>query len=236
MSGSSRRPPPLRSRLPRSRQSLSSSSASSTTTQSLYIETDSGNRISRQSSVKGSQYIVLGGKTLIDHRVVLRGDLHRPDTKSAIIAIGRYCVLEEGVSITPPGRAPPSASSSSATTDAAASASAAQVTPETGLVHIPSKVGSYVYMGPGTTSEAASIGSCVYIGAKCKIGKFTVIKECVVVEAGAEIAAYQVIPPFSRVAGAPARVVEELPESAEQVLELYARRVYAGIDVEAPFR
>lgn len=173
---------------------------------------------------------MLGGKTLIDHNVVLRGDLHRPDSKSAVIAIGRYCVLEEEVSITPPGRAPPSSSSSSGSSNAHP-----QVTKETGLIHLPAKLGSYVHMCHGSVSEAASIGSCVYIGRGCKIGKFAVIKECVAIEDGAEVPAYQVIPPFSRVAGVPAQVVGELPESAEQVLELHARRVYAGINVPAPF-
>lgn len=122
-----------------------------------YIETESGNRISRKSSVQGSQFIMLGGKTFIDHGVTLRGDLHRPDSKSAVIAIGRYCVLEENVAITPPGRAP------------AGGMSQAQVTPETGLVHIPAKIGSYVHIGSGTVSEAASIGSNVYIGKNCSI-------------------------------------------------------------------
>lgn len=143
-SSNSRRPPPLRSRVPLKPRTE-------------YIETDSGNRISRRSSVQGSQFIMLGGRTLIDHGVTLRGDLHRPDSKNASIAIGRYCVLEENVSIIPPGRKP------------SGTLSQMQVTKETGLVHIPVKIGSYVHIGTGTVSEAASIASNVYIGSNCQI-------------------------------------------------------------------
>lgn len=62
------------------------------------------------------------------------------------------------------------------------------------------------------------------------------IKECVTIADNTVIPAYQVIAAFSKVQGVPAQVVDELPESAEQVLELHARKVYAGIDVGgAPF-
>ncbi|ANB13556.1 dynactin subunit 5 [Sugiyamaella lignohabitans] len=171
---------------------------------SEYIETESGNRISRKSAIQGSRYIVLGGKSLIEHNAVLRGDLHRPDSNGPVIAIGRYTILGAKCSITPPLKS------------------------ET---RYPVKIGSYVHIGENTSIQAASIGSHVYIGNNCDIGKFAIIKEAVVIEDNTVIPPFTVISSFSKVSGSPAKLVEELPESADDVIELYTRRLYAGIDV-----
>lgn len=106
-----------------------------------------------------------------------------------------------------------------------------QISPETGRIHFPIKVGSCVYIGANTVVEAAQIGSCVYIGKNCKIGEFAIIKDCVYIEDGTVIPSYVSISSFSRVSGNPCQLVDELPESTEQVLEGFCRKVYAGIDV-----
>lgn len=204
-------------------------------TKSDFIETESGNRISKNANILDARSIIIKRNTFIDHNVTLRGDLRRPNDKTpsspsksghhgsssthTAIAIGRYCILDRDVMIVPPGRDPTAATEP-------------QVCAETGLVHLPIKIGSYVHIGVGTTVEAASIGSHVFIGRNCTIGRFVVIRECVYVEDNAVIPDYQVIPPFSRVRGSPAQVVEELPESYEQILELHARSMYSGINDE----
>lgn len=71
-----------------------------------YIETDSGNKVSRQCTIVGSQNIILGGKTIIQPGVIVRGDLRRAGVSSSgnavVVAVGKYCVLGEGSIIRPP--------------------------------------------------------------------------------------------------------------------------------------
>ncbi|CAH1763859.1 10965_t:CDS:2 [Entrophospora sp. SA101] len=70
---------------------------------SEYIETDTGNKVSRKSVICGSQNIILGGKTIIQTDCVIRGDLRRTGTGHAVVvAIGRYCLLSRGCIIRPP--------------------------------------------------------------------------------------------------------------------------------------
>lgn len=83
--------------------------------------------------------------------------------------------------------------------------------------------------------EAATIGSCVYIGDNCKIGKFSIIKDCVVIKDNTVIPPYAVVSHFSMVSQEPPNELTQLPESADQVLEVHARKVYSGIQVDAPF-
>ncbi|CAN6644694.1 hypothetical protein TRVA0_020S02190 [Trichomonascus vanleenenianus] len=179
---------------------------------SEYVETQNGNRISKRSRVQGASYIVLGGKSTIESGAAVRGDLHRADSKT-IIAIGRYCYLGKDCSIVPPHR------------------KAGEKT------YYPVKIGSYVQIGEGTMCEAASIGNCVVIGRNCTIGKFAIIKDCVKIADDTVIPPYAVVAPFSAVSGVPpGQVINELPESAEDVLELDARRIYSGIELnERPF-
>lgn len=189
---------------------------------SEYIETDSGTRISRKSHIKGAQYIIIGGKTLIQDSVTLRGDLHNPPKPSSkttdpIIALGKYSILRSGCTVSPPRRRQ-------------AQTTGAEPTEISCLV----KIGSYTYIGANTNVQAAAIGTCVYVGDNVTIGPFAIIKDCVVIEDGTQVPPYAVIPPFSRVAGVPAKVTAKLPDSAPEVLELFARKYYTGIDVECP--
>lgn len=64
---------------------------------------DTGNKVSKKSTIIGSQNIVLGGKTIIQTGAVIRGDLRRAGTGHAmVVAIGKYCLLGEGCVIRPP--------------------------------------------------------------------------------------------------------------------------------------
>lgn len=79
-----------------------------------YIETDTGNKVARKATLVGTQNIMLGGKTVIQPDVMIRGDLARtiPPAQSAsggpanntAVAIGRYCFLSKGCVLRPPGR------------------------------------------------------------------------------------------------------------------------------------
>lgn len=80
-----------------------------------YIETETGNKVARKAALLGTQNIILGGKTVIQPEVLIRGDLIRTiqaSTQSATgaapnntaVSIGRYCFLSRGCCLRPPGR------------------------------------------------------------------------------------------------------------------------------------
>lgn len=60
-----------------------------------YIETASGNRVSKLSILAGSQNIVLDGKTVIMEGCILRADL-------ASLKVGKNTIVRENAIIRPP--------------------------------------------------------------------------------------------------------------------------------------
>lgn len=70
--------------------------------------------MARKATLVGTQNIMLGGKTVIQQEVMIRGDLIRslPSSSSSsggppnntAVAIGRYCFLSRGCCLRPPGR------------------------------------------------------------------------------------------------------------------------------------
>lgn len=60
-----------------------------------YIETASGNKVSKLSTLAGSQNIVLNGKTVVMEGCVLRGDL-------ASLKVGKNTVIRESAILRPP--------------------------------------------------------------------------------------------------------------------------------------
>ncbi|KAJ1831729.1 hypothetical protein LPJ63_004071 [Coemansia sp. RSA 2711] len=173
---------------------------------SEFIETDTGNKVSRRSLISGSQNIVLGGKSIVHHKCTIRGDLRRagPSHQAAIL-IGRFCSLGPHSVLRPPYKSYKAVFS-----------------------YYPLKIGDHVDIGPNSIIEAASIGSHVRIGANCIVGRFAIIKDCCLIEDGAVIAPNSVIPPFSHVAaGPPARIVAQLPESTLEAFEALSKDAYA---------
>lgn len=55
----------------------------------------SGNKVSRQTVLCGSQNIVLQGKVIVQSGAIIRGDL-------ANVRTGRYCVIGKGAVVRPP--------------------------------------------------------------------------------------------------------------------------------------
>ncbi|KAF2740252.1 trimeric LpxA-like protein [Polyplosphaeria fusca] len=167
-----------------------------------YIETDSGNKVSRRSAITGTANITLGGRTVIMADVHLRGDLHptrsttstttsssSKDVTPTSISIGRCTVISTGSTIKPPSRI------------------------SRGAVHYyPMKIGDNVFVGPNCTISAISISSHVHVGANTIIHPFAIIKENVKILPNSVIPANMVIPSGSVVGGRPARVVGEVGE------------------------
>lgn len=78
-----------------------------------YIQTTAtGNAISRRAAIYGAAHIVLGGKCIVEHRAVIRGDLTRAlrtdDTErsgtSMAISMGRYGCVGERAILRPPNK------------------------------------------------------------------------------------------------------------------------------------
>ncbi|KAM7196170.1 putative dynactin subunit 5 protein [Rhypophila sp. PSN 637] len=172
-----------------------------------YIETDTGNKVARKATLVGTQNIMLGGKTVIQQEVMIRGDLIRslPSSSSSgggppsntAVAIGRYCFLSRGCCLRPPGRLYKGV-----------------------FTYMPLRMGDHVFVGQGTVVQAASIGSHVHIGAQVVVGEFAIIKDYVRILDGSVVAPNTVIPSFSIVAGQPAKVIGEVPEGGHEAFEL----------------
>ncbi|KAK1589926.1 dynactin Arp1 p25 subunit [Colletotrichum navitas] len=155
---------------------------------------------------------MLGGKTVIQPEVMIRGDLSRTAQPSAggapanstAVAIGRYCFLSRGAVLRPPGRMYKGA-----------------------FTYMPLRMGDHVFVGQNTVIQAASLGSHIHIGRDCVIGEFAIVKDYVRVLEGTVVPPNMVIPSFSVVAGQPARVVGEVPEGGHEAFEL--RELYKTV-------
>ncbi|KAE8579181.1 hypothetical protein XENTR_v10023937 [Xenopus tropicalis] len=106
---------------------------------SEYIETASGNKVSRQSVLCGSQNIVLNGKTIVMNDCIIRGDL-------ANVRVGRHCVIKSRSVIRPPFKKF-----------------------SKGVAFFPLHIGDHVFIEEDCVVNAAQIGSYVHIGKNCVI-------------------------------------------------------------------
>ncbi|OJJ51687.1 hypothetical protein ASPZODRAFT_55442 [Penicilliopsis zonata CBS 506.65] len=181
-----------------------------------YIETDTGNKISRRSNIHGTQHIILGGKTVIQTDAVIRGDLYRlpgahpsssssttgdsgeptpapapaaPNTPSVAVSIGRYSYVSKQAVLRPPSRLHRGVHS-----------------------FYPLKIGDHVFIGERAVVEAASVGNHVHIGCDAVVGSMAILKDFAYVLDGAVIPPGMVVPSWCVVGGAPARIVGEVGE------------------------
>ncbi|KAL2222611.1 trimeric LpxA-like protein [Thermoascus aurantiacus ATCC 26904] len=176
-----------------------------------YIETDTGNKISRRSLIHGTQHIILGGKTVIQTDAVIRGDLYRlpqqqpqqpssdPDAQnqqqqqapppSVAVTIGRYSYVSKQAILRPPSRIHRGVHS-----------------------FYPLKIGDHVFIGERAVVEAATVGNHVHIGKEAVIGSMAILKDFAYVLDGAVVPPGMVVPSWCVVGGAPARIVGEVGE------------------------
>ncbi|KAL2004334.1 hypothetical protein VTN02DRAFT_3128 [Thermoascus thermophilus] len=179
-----------------------------------YIETDTGNKISRRSLIHGTQHIILGGKTVIQTDAVIRGDLYRlpqpqqqqqqsqpstdpdhpaqspaPTPPSVAITIGRYSYVSKQAILRPPSRLHRGTHS-----------------------FYPLKIGDHVFIGERAVVEAATVGNHVHIGKEAVVGSMAILKDFAYVLDGAVVPPGMVVPSWCVVGGAPARIVGEVGE------------------------
>ncbi|CAH1794182.1 unnamed protein product, partial [Owenia fusiformis] len=153
-----------------------------------YIETASGNKVSRQSVLCGSQNIVLNGKTIIMKDCIIRGDL-------ANVRIGRHCVITSKAVIRPPFKKF-----------------------SKGVAFFPLSIGDHVFIGEGSVINAAQVGSYVHIGKNCIIGRRCVLKDCCAIADNTVLPPETVVPPFTLFSGSPGLFSQELPECTQDLM------------------
>ncbi|KAF2483941.1 trimeric LpxA-like protein [Neohortaea acidophila] len=153
-----------------------SAPASRRTAKTEYIETDTGNKISRRAHIEGKQNIMLGGKTVIMSGVHLRGDLCRKPEPAAdgekektsvtAISIGRSTIIATNSIIRPPNRLHKGQ-----------------------MTYIPMRIGDNVFIGPNCHISSASISNHVHVGANSVLSSLCIIKE------GSKVLPGTVVPP-----------------------------------------
>eukprot|EP01067_Filipodium_phascolosomae_P004843 Filipodium_phascolosomae@DN2823_c0_g1_i1.p1 len=163
---------------------------------SEYIQTASGNKVSRKSVLCGSQNIQLSGRSIIKPGVVLRGDL-------ALLRIGRFVIVGENSVLRPPYKRYKS-----------------------GFAFFPMSVGDYVSIGNDCVISAAVVGSYVDIGANSVISKRCILKDNSQILPGTVLPPDTVVPPFTVFGGSPGRLLYELNESTQTVHKEKAQSYY----------
>ncbi|GAA5959826.1 hypothetical protein JCM3765_000115 [Sporobolomyces pararoseus] len=194
-----------------------SRSAGSKLPPSPYIQTETGNIVSRQSLIYGSQNIVLSGKSILSPHCVLRGDLRRTGASSSsgsgggtvVIAMGKYCFVGEGTVLRP-----------------------CYKTYKGVFSYYPMKIGDYVTIGSSSVVEAASIGTGVEIGKNCIVGPLAILKDYCKIHDGAIVGAGTIVPSLTEWSGSPARPIGQLPESTPEIAEAKAKSVYTSFKPE----
>uniref|UniRef100_A0A9J7YV90 Dynactin subunit 5 n=1 Tax=Cyprinus carpio carpio TaxID=630221 RepID=A0A9J7YV90_CYPCA len=180
-----------------------------------YIETASGNKVSRQSVLCGSQNIVLNGKvsflffispcsfpqlcdncvkcplffqTIVMNDCIIRGDL-------ANVRVGRHCVIKSRSVIRPPFKKF-----------------------SKGVAFFPLHIGDHVFIEEDCVVNAAQIGSYVHIGKNCVIGRRCVLKDCCKILDNTVLPPETVVPPFTVFSGCPGLFSGELPECTQELM------------------
>ncbi|XP_076302510.1 dynactin subunit 5-like [Lasioglossum baleicum] len=161
-----------------------------------YVETASGNKVSRHTILCGSQNIVLHGKVIVQSDAIIRGDL-------ANVRTGRYCIISKNAIIRPPFKKF-----------------------SRGVAFFPLTMGDHVFVGERAVVNAAIVSSYIYIGKNAVIGRRCVLKDCCYIEDGAVVPPETIVPSFTRFAGNPAKCVEDLPECTLDLMLEFTKNYY----------
>ncbi|XP_076812948.1 dynactin subunit 5-like [Clavelina lepadiformis] len=161
-----------------------------------YIETASGNKVSRQSVLCGSQNIVLNGKTIVEKDCIIRGDL-------ANVRVGRNCIIKSRSVIRPPFKKF-----------------------NKGVAFFPCVVGDHVYIEEDSIVNAAQVGSFVHIGKNCVIGRRCVLKDCCQIADNTVLPPETVVPPFMLFGGSPGAQIGDLPECTQYLMTDATKQYY----------
>lgn len=152
-----------------------------------YIVTSSGNRISRQAEIlKPEGLEIPSGKVIVKAKCKI-------DCEKVHVIINKFTMICEGTILTPCTSLP----------------SLDNPIPK----FIPMTIGTHCYIGRNCEIQSAVIGICCHIEDSCVLSPRTILKDFVYVKAGSFVPPDMVLPPFAIVAGNPAKIVGEMPES-----------------------
>lgn len=189
--------------------------------------------MSRRAQAVGTQRIIVGGKSVIQADVCIRGDLFRQpqqpqsqqqqQSNSATVETPTDPVSTSTTHLEVP---PPAVAAATANNAPSVAVSIGRYTylsrscllrPPSRLhrgahVYFPLKIGDHVFVGERSVVEAASVGNHVHIGADVVIGSMSIIKDFAVVLDGAVLPPAMIVPSWCVVGGAPARIVGEVGE------------------------
>ncbi|XP_053813867.1 dynactin subunit 5 [Vidua chalybeata] len=201
---------------------------------SEYIETASGNKVSRQSVLCGSQNIVLNGK-------VSAGRPRPVPRHPALLSRGIAGLLRAAAAPFVPGTAPscpvPKPGSTIVMNDCIIRGDLANVRVgrhcvvksrsvirppfkkfSKGVAFFPLHIGDHVFIEEDCVVNAAQIGSYVHIGKNCVIGRRCVLKDCCKILDNTVLPPETVVPPFTVFSGCPGLFSGELPECTQELM------------------
>ncbi len=179
---------------------------SSSTKSSDYIKTATQTYIARQANILSAQNLISNGKSLIRANVTIHGDY------GSSIHIGRYCFIDEGVTLMP-SVVPISSDPLLAVTDRISENNiGSRPPPGANEKALPLIIGSYTQIASYTHVQSISIGSNVKIGRNCILMPRTKIYDNCIIEDETIVPTGMVVPPYSRVRGTPGKIVGTLPE------------------------
>merc|ERR1719456_1127655 len=165
-------------------------------TKQEYIQTASGNRVSRRAVLCGTQNIQLSGRSLIQPKVMLRGDL-------AVLRIGKFVIVGDGCVLRPPYKRYKGS-----------------------VIYLPMAIGDYVTFGCNTVVSATCIGSCVRVGENCVISKRCILRDNSMLLPNSCLPPDSVVPPFTIFGGNPATYQGDLPEAFLDLQKEATARLY----------
>lgn len=178
---------------------------------SSYIQTSTGNWVSRRAVIENARHVELKGRSIVH----ADSQFKAADSPTGWIRTGRYCHVGAGTIIQP-----------------------AVLPPHHRDQHVPVTIGSHTIIRKNCHLQAAAVGSYCWIGCSVVLGPRVIVKDCCVIADNVTIPADTVIPPFTRVTVAATGsssdkqrstsrlVFRELPPSTahelqEQSMELY---------------
>jgi len=173
-------------------------------TKADYIQTASGNKVSRQSVLCGPQNISLAGKSIVKPGVILRGDLQ-------LLRIGKFVIIGDSSVLRPSYKKYKGS-----------------------FAFFPMTIGDFVTIGPRSVISAAQIGSCVDIGEDCVISKRCVVKENSMILPGTVLPPDTVVPPLTVFGGSPGHYLGDLPESTQVLQKQRATMTYKRFIPQRP--
>eukprot|EP01039_Chlorochromonas_danica_P006277 gene6277-6920_t len=164
-----------------------------------YIQTSTGNIISRQATISMPQSLEIpGGKCFIAQEVHIRADLAAVQLQKYSY-LDRGCLLRPGYVLSQPIR------------------------------FIPMTIGMHSYIGQETIVEAACIGSGCFIGQRCILSARCILKDYVKVLDDTVVPPDMVLPACSVVGGSPARILSFQSEAVTSLAATDAIERYQAL-------